>query len=86
MGHRYTGNSWFICLACRSVLTHFSRVPLFATPWTIASQAPPAVEFSKQEYWSGLPIPPPGDLSDPGIKPASPVSPALQTDSLFAQP
>ena len=42
--------------------------------------------FSRQEYWSGLPYPPPGDLPDPGIKPASPVSPALQADSLPAEP
>ena len=68
------------------MLSHFSHVPLFVTPWTVASQAPPAMEFSKQEYWSVLPFSPPGDLSDPGIKPASPVSPALQADSLFAQP
>ena len=68
------------------MLSHFSHVPLFVTPWTVASQAPPAMEFSKQEYRSVLPFSPPGDLSDPGIKPASPVSPALQADSLFAQP
>ena len=86
MGHRNTGNSWFFCLAWRNVLSHFSHVPLFVTPWTVASQAPPAMEFSKQEYWSVLPFSPPGDLSDPGIKPASPVSPALQADSSFAQP
>ena len=42
--------------------------------------------FSRQEYWSRLPFPPPGDLPDPGIKPASPVSPALQADSLPAEP
>ena len=42
---------------------------LFATPWPIAHQAPPSLGFSKQEYWSGLPFPTPGDLSDPGIKP-----------------
>ena len=40
-----------------------------ATPWTVASQAPLSVEFSSQEYWSGLPCPPPGDLPDPEIKP-----------------
>ena len=50
---------------------------LFATPWTIAHQAPPSLGFPKQEYWSGLPFPTPGDLSDPGMKPASPVSSAL---------
>ena len=46
-----------------------SRVRLFATPWTAAHQAPPSMGFSKQEYWSGLPFPSPGDLSDPGIEP-----------------
>ena len=50
-----------------------SRVQLFATPWTVACQAPLFVEFSKQEYWSGLPLHSPGDLPGPGIKPASPV-------------
>ena len=43
-----------------------SRVRLFATPWTVADQAPPSMGFSRQEYWSGLPFPSPGDLSDPG--------------------
>ena len=54
-----------------------SRVLLFATPWTVAYEAPWSVEFSRQEYWSGLPFPSPGDLSNPGIKPGSP---ALQAD------
>ena len=44
----------------------------FATPWTVAHQAPLSIEFSRQGYWSGLPLPPPGDLPDRGIKPASP--------------
>ena len=60
-----------------------SRVQLFATPWTIACQAPPSMGFSRQEYWSGLPSPSPGDLPNPGIEPRSPT---LQTDSLPAQP
>ena len=47
------------------------------TPWTIAHQALLSLEFSKQEYWSGLPFPPPKDLPDPGIKPVSPASHAL---------
>ena len=51
-------------------------------PWTVAHQAPPSKRFSRQEYWSGLPFPHPGDLLDPGVKPASPQSPALQLDSL----
>ena len=50
----------------------FSRVQLFETPWTVAYQAPPSMGFYRQECWSGLPFPSPGDLSDPGIKPGSP--------------
>ena len=53
------------------MLSHFSHVQLFATPWTIAHQAPLSMVFSKQEYWSGLPFPPPGNLPDPGIEPGS---------------
>ena len=49
-----------------------SCVQLFATPWTVAHQAPLSMAFPRQEYWSGLPFPPPGDLPDPGIEPASP--------------
>ena len=48
-----------------------SRARLFATPWTVAHQAPLSVGFSRQEYWSGLQFPSPGDLLDPGIKPGS---------------
>ena len=58
---------------------------LFATLWAVACQAPLSIGFSRKEYWSGLPCPPPGDLPDPGIKPvspASPVAPTLQADSL----
>ena len=50
-----------------------SRVRLFVTPWTVACQAPLSIEFSRQEYWGGLPHPSPGDLPDPGFKPVSPV-------------
>ena len=53
------------------------------TSWTVALQAPLSVEFSKQEYWSELPFPPPGDLPDPGIEPMSLVSPALTGGSLL---
>ena len=59
------------------MLSHSSRVQLFATLWTVAHQAPLSMGFSRQEYWSGLPCPPPGDLPDPGIKPASLMSLAL---------
>ena len=61
------------------VLSHFSHVQLFVTPWTVALQAPLSTGFSRQEFWSGLPGRPPGDLPHPGIKPGSP---ALQADSL----
>ena len=54
-----------------------SHVQLFATPWTVPCQAPLSMGFSRQEYCSGLPCPPPGDLLDPGIKPMSLVSPTL---------
>ena len=49
-----------------------SRVPLFATSWTIAYQAPLSMGFSRQKYWSGFPFPSPGDLPDPGIEPGFP--------------
>ena len=51
--------------------------PTLATLWTVAHQAPLSMEFSRQGYWSGLPLPPPGDLPDPGIQPESLLSPAL---------
>ena len=54
-----------------------SRVRLFATPWTVAYKAPLSMGFSRSEYWSGRPCPPPGDLSNPEIKPTSLASPAL---------
>ena len=72
----------------RSLMSHIvivkslSRVRLFATPWTVAYQAPPSVGFSRQEYWSGLPFPSP-DLPNPGIEPGSP---ALQADALPSEP
>ena len=59
------------------VLSHFSCVQLFVTPWTVDLQAPLSMGFSRQEYWSGVSCPPPGDLPDLGIKPASLMSPAL---------
>ena len=57
-------------------------IQLFVTSWTVIHQTPLSMEFSRQEYWSGLPFPPPGDLPKPGFKPKSPVSPALQVESL----
>ena len=60
-----------------------SHIRLFATPWAVAHQASPSMGFSRQEYWSGLPVPPPGDLPNPGIEPWSP---ALQADALTSEP
>ena len=62
------------------VVYSLNHIRLFATPWTIVHQAPLSMGFPRQEYWSGLSFPSPGDLSDPGIKPASS---ALQVDSLL---
>ena len=67
-----------MCVIVRSL----SHVWLFATLCTVACQAPLSMGFSRQEYQSGLPVPPPGDLLGPGMGPSSPVSPALQADSL----
>ena len=71
-------------LACRLVCGPPICVctQLFATLWTLAHQAPLSMGFSRQEYWSELPFPPPGDLPDPGIEATSPVSPSLAGESL----
>ena len=60
-----------------------SWVQLFVIPWTVVYQASPSMRFSRQEYWSGLPFPSPGDLPYPGIEPGSP---ALQADALLSEP
>ena len=60
-----------------------SRIRLFATLWTVSYQASLSMGFSKQEYWSGLPFPSPGDLPDPGIEPESPT---LEADALPSEP
>ena len=61
----------------------FSRVRFFATLWTVAHKDPPSMGFSRQEYWSGLPFPSPGDLPNPGIEPRSPAS---QAEALTSEP
>ena len=71
--------------AC-DVLSCFIHVLLFATPGTVARQAPLSMGLSRQEYWSGLPCPPPGDLPDPGIESVSLAFPALQAGSLPTEP
>ena len=60
-----------------------SHVRLFATPWTVAYQAPLSMGFSRHQYWSGLPFPSPGDLPDPRVES---VSPTLQADALLSEP
>ena len=65
------------------IIKLLSRVQLFVTPWAVSCQASLSVEFFRQEYWSVLPFPSPGDLPDPGIKPRSPT---LQADSLLPEP
>ena len=70
-----------VCVSmCVCMCVHvcvLSHVQLFASPWTVACQAPLSIEFSRQEYWSGLPCPSLGVLPDPGMKPRSLSSPAL---------
>ena len=64
----------------------FSHVWLYATPWTVAHQAPLSMELFRQEYWGRLPVPSPGDLPDPWIEPASPESPALASGFFATAP
>ena len=81
--HTHTIHAIYICIyMLLLLLSHFSRVRLCATPWTVAYQAP-SMGFSRQEYWSGLPFPSPGDLPDPGIEPGSP---AFQAEALPSDP
>ena len=68
---------------CACMPSHFSCFQLFMTLWIVAHQPPLSMVFSRQEYWSGSPCPPPGDLPNPGNKPRSPT---LQVDSLLPEP
>ena len=72
---------YYLCavLAC-------SVIQLFSTPWTVARQAPLSLEFFRQEYWSGLPFPIPGDLTDPGLKSVFLASPVLASGSFTTEP
>ena len=72
-------NDTLLCVCVQSL----SCVQLFVTPWTAACQASLLMRFSRQEYWSGLPCPPPGDLPNPGIEPGYP---AFQVDSFTIEP
>ena len=80
----YQKSTPFYCsVFCACVVSYFNRVWLFVTLCTVACQAPLSLEFPRQEYWSGLPCPPLGDLPNPGIKPESP---AWQADSSPTEP
>ena len=68
---------------CVRAVCSFSHVQLFATPWTVAHKALLFMRFPRQEYWSGLPCPPPGELPNPGIEPTFPAASALQMGSLL---
>ena len=70
-------------MECGSEVKSLSHVRLFETPWTVTHQVRPSMGFSKQEYWSGLPFPSPGDLPNPGIEPRPP---AFLADPLTSEP
>ena len=74
------------CASYMPLLSCFSHVQLFATQWTTNCQAPLSIEFTRQEYWGGLPCPAPGDLPKPGIELTSFMSPALAVGSLSLAP
>ena len=71
-----------MCMYVHKCARTLSRIRLFVTSWTVARQAPLSIGFLRQEYWNGLPVPPPGNLPDPGIEPASLMSPDWQVGSL----
>ena len=85
MGSHGVGHDWSdLALVWKKVkVKSLSRVRLCATPWTVAHQASPSMGFSRQEDWSGLPFPSPGELPDPGIEPQSPT---LWADALTSEP
>ena len=74
---------WYLCQRYGGGDLATKLCPALATPWTVACQAPLSMGSSRQEYWSGLPFPSPGDLPDPGIEPRSP---ALKADSSPSEP
>ena len=84
-GGREVQEAGDVCM-CACMVSHFSHVQFFATLWTIAHQSPLSMEFSRQEYYSGLPCPPPRDFPNPEIKPASLRSPALAGGFTTAPP
>ena len=87
MRHFWSPNNaiqnFLISSSIMSAVKLLSRVRLFVTPWTVAYQAPPSMGISRQEYWSGLPFPSPGDLPNSGTEPGSPT---FQADALTSEP
>ena len=81
--HRTTTGSSNSTSGCTQKVKSLSQVRLFAAPWTVVHQAPPSMEFSRQESWSGVSFPSPGDLPNPGMEPGSPT---LQADTLPSEP
>ena len=86
-GSAFKSLVFYLCslprISCGLEAKSLSHVRLFATGWTVAYQASLSMGFSRQEYWSGLPLPSPGDLPDPGIEPGSPAS---EADALTSEP
>ena len=77
----------YVCVCvCARTLSHLSRVQCLATLWTVACQSPLSMGFSRQEYWSGLPCPPPGDLPNPRMEHSSPVSPNIADEFFTTEP
>ena len=66
-----------LCVCAHACMCVLSHILFFVTPWTVAGQVPLSTEFSRQEYWSGMLFPTPGDISEPGIEPTLLASPAL---------
>ena len=77
---------WIHSLILKCMLNHFSHLQFFTTPRTVACQSSLSMGFSRQEYWTGLPCPPPGNLPDLGTEPVASGTPALQEDSLHNEP
>ena len=69
--------SGFVCVRVCVCAQSLSCIQVLATPWIVVCQAPLSIAFSRQEYWNGLPFPPPEDLPDPGVEPKCPVTPEL---------
>ena len=83
---RLHSQAFALILSMRACVCMLSHVQLFATPWSVAHQVPLSMGFPRQEYWSGLLFPSPGDLPEPGIEPMCPASPALAGRSFTTEP